>query len=278
MSLFNAIIFGLIQGATEFLPVSSSGHLYLTSMLMGCEPDIGYFIWLHVGTLIAVLIKYGKSFAKILFHPSKPQLWFLVTASVPTFVMAVIYKLFVPQQIERYLLPFGFLLTAVLLLLTHGLSKKANNNETEKKNFSALKMGYKRSVFTGIAQGLAVIPGLSRSGTTVSTMQLMGAERTSATEFSFLLSIPVIIGGAVADILAHMLDGNMVFAHGIDFSSVQGIFESATLWVNPFVGIVVSALTGILALSLFERLVKRNSLYKFAFYLPIPMLISVLLW
>ena len=146
MSLLNAVIFGLIQGATEFLPVSSSGHLYLASMLMGCEPDVGYFIWLHIGTLIAVLIKYGRSFIKILIRPSKPQLWFLVTASVPTFIMAVLYKVFIPSEVEKYLLPFGFMLTALLLLVTHRLSQKRN------AEFSALEMGFTRSLFTGISQ------------------------------------------------------------------------------------------------------------------------------
>lgn len=184
--------FGLIQGFTEFLPVSSSGHLLLVSALTGVECPLFMSVMLHVGTLFAVIIAYRKPLLQILRHPiSDKRLLYLVIASIPTFIIAAAVKFFLPEGIDKYILPVGFALTAALLLLS----------SLNKNKFSVGEKGVLPLLITGVAQGMACFAGLSRSGATICTMSLFDIKREESGEFSFLLSIPVILAGAAVELI-----------------------------------------------------------------------------
>lgn len=192
MNVWQSIFFGLIQGFTEFLPVSSSGHLLLVSALTGVECPLFMSVMLHVGTLFAVIIAYRKPLLQILRHPiSDKRLLYLVIASIPTFIIAAAVKFFLPEGIDKYILPVGFALTAALLLLS----------SLNKNKFSVGEKGVLPLLITGVAQGMACFAGLSRSGATICTMSLFDIKREESGEFSFLLSIPVILAGAAVELI-----------------------------------------------------------------------------
>lgn len=255
MTLFQAVIFGIVQGLTEFLPVSSSGHLYLIQTIMGTNEDIGFFIWLHVGTLAAVMVYYRKSLLELITHPKSKKLLYLLVASLPTFVIAVLFKLLMPTEIEKYLLPLGFLGTFILLLLS---------NPSKKAPLPLNSLGIHGALTVGTVQGLAVIPGLSRSGSTITALTKIGVNRDDAAEFSFLLSIPVILGGAGGDLLELITANSLTVTLGSD------------LYVK-LVAVVISAISGLMSLSIVEGFLKKGTFRSFAYYLPIPLLLSILL-
>jgi len=146
MNVWQSIFFGLIQGFTEFLPVSSSGHLLLVSALTGVECPLFMSVMLHVGTLFAVIIAYRKPLLQILRHPiSDKRLLYLVIASIPTFIIAAAVKFFLPEGVDKYILPVGFALTAALLLLS----------SLNKNKFSVGEKGVLPLLITGVAQGMA---------------------------------------------------------------------------------------------------------------------------
>lgn len=186
MSVWQAIIVGIIQGLTEFLPVSSSGHILITQRLLGVQSDLSFTLMLHVATLLAVCIVMRKELFLLIRTPKK---WgHVIVASL--FSLGVIFALrpLLDLALDGELLPFAFLLTAALLLAS-GFRKPI---KAEISCFDA--------AIIGAMQGLAVIPGLSRSGSTVSTSLLLGNEREKSVSFSFVLSIPIIIGSALLDV------------------------------------------------------------------------------
>lgn len=256
MKLWEAIVFGIIQGATEFLPVSSSGHLFLAQAFMESAADFGFFVWLHVGTLFAVCVFYRKTIFALLKNPRDKRLLCLILSSVPTFVIAAAFKFFMPENLGKYLLPTGFLGTFVLLLL--------NKPAPQRKNLAA--MSVRDALIVGTVQGLAVIPGLSRSGSTISALGFMGYGREESGEYSFLLSVPVIIGGAAADIFELISSGKPFFSG-----------ENSLDLLNKALGVAIAAVVGIFALNIVEKFLKTGNFRKFAWYLPVPLLISILL-
>lgn len=249
MNIWQSIFFGLIQGLTEFLPVSSSGHLMLVSALTGVECSLFFSVMLHAGTLLAVIIVFRKSIWQILRHPlSDKRLLYLTIASIPTFFIAAVVKFFLPQTLNKYILPVGFATTAVLLLLSN----------INKNKFSLGENGILPLLATGVAQGMAVFAGLSRSGTTISTMSLFHIKQSESGEFSFLLSIPVILGGAAVELIE-------AFASSAEIN-----------WTNVSVGVATAFLSGLLAICIVLRAIKSANLKWFACYMPIPFLLSLL--
>ena len=190
MNVFYAVIMGLLQGLTEFLPVSSSGHLVLFTRITGVQPDMFFDLFLHLATLFAVIIQFRKQSLAVIKKPFSPFSIKLIIATVITVVLAFVFKDVAEQSFNGKTLPFTFILTAVLLLTSRFFAKTPTHVPT-----------YFDSVVIGIAQGLAVFPGLSRSGTTVSTGKLLGVDEQENTSFCFLLSIPVIIGGTVLEVI-----------------------------------------------------------------------------
>lgn len=177
---------GLVQGLTEFLPVSSSGHLLLLERLGVAPPSVAVNLFLHVSTLIAVLVVLRKPVFDIIRHPFGEKTQWIVIASIPTAAIGIIFKMYFEDILLGKYLSVGFLLTAMLLLTVKP---------------TKIKLDRKISAFiVGISQGLAVVPGLSRSGTTISCMSALNYSADESAELSFLMSIPVIIGGAALEI------------------------------------------------------------------------------
>ena len=251
MTVLQSIFLGLLQGLTEFLPISSSGHLMLAEKLFDVQAGLFFDIMLHLGTLFAVVISLRHSLWQTIRHPIKSKkLLFLVVASIPTFALALLVKLFVPESIMQLLLPIGFALTIVLIILSDKLSKPRMRLE---------ESGWLPIVITGVTQGVAVFPGLSRSGTTISTMKLFGMNASDAAEFSFLLSIPVILASAA----------------GV---GLEALTTPVTIppWYCIVIGIVAAFLSGLVSVYMVMRAVKTKSWIWFAIYLIIPLTLSLI--
>lgn len=325
MEIWEALVLGIIQGLSEFLPISSSGHLLLIEKLGIGQENLFFNVMLHVGTLAAVLIALRKAWIPLVIQPfgdlkkllfrrknavkkqNKPRKQtvtsrqtaarkqttsrqtaarkqtpsgqatlseqtvacgqtdsslindketyeyqrvfgglsaskidgYLVLACVPTVAFAFAFKLLFPDLLEGKLLGCGFVLTAVLLYAGE------NFNSTK----SAL-LTPKTSILTGVLQGIAVLPGVSRSGTTISALTLQGVEKKAATTFSFLLSIPIILGSAL-------------------YESLDLFTGKATLSIAPAavaVGVISAFLSGLVAIKFFLKLIEKHSMTGFVIY------------
>lgn len=249
MTVLESIFLGLLQGFTEFLPVSSSGHLILAQKLWDIPGNLFFDVMLHLGTLLAVVIAMRKTIWQAIVNWKNKKLLYLIVASVPTFAIALLVKVFVPENLMTQLLPIGFALTIVLIVISHYLAKPKLRLE---------QSGFLPVIITGLTQGIAVLPGLSRSGSTISVLKLFGVNASDSAEFSFLLSIPVILASAVVE-----------------------IWEVAKVPVNiPWhcvaIGIVCAFLSGLVAVSMVLKAVKRKSWIAYAIYLVVPLVTSLI--
>ncbi len=239
MTWWQALILGIVQGASEFLPISSSGHLLLLEKLGVGQESLFFNIMVHVGTLLAVLIAMRRSWMPLLRRPIQKTTGYILLACVPTVALALIFKYLAPGLISGQLLGFGFVLTACLLTAS----------EMFKKSETALLNG-KKSILTGVLQGIAVLPGVSRSGATISVLRLQGVDKTEAANFSFLLSIPIIIGSAILE--------------GIDLARGSAALDIATLPL--IIGTVSAFISGLVSINFFIKLIKKHSMIGFAVY------------
>jgi len=183
MTFWRSVLFGLVQGLTEFLPVSSSGHLILLERMSLAPTSVFLNLTLHAATLLSVLIVMRKEVWSVIRHPIRSDLKYVCLSSFPTVAIALFFSAYAPALLEGSLLSFCFLATSAFLLLAEMLAKGERR-----------EIGVGRCLIVGAVQGLAVVPGLSRSGSTISALRLLGVEEERATAFSFLLSIPVIVG------------------------------------------------------------------------------------
>lgn len=251
MTILQSIFLGLLQGFTEFLPVSSSGHLLLAQKLFNVDAGLFFDVMLHLGTLLAVVIALRHSLWQVVRHPiSDKKFLFLIVASIPTFIIALLVKLFIPEAFLSKLLPIGFALTIILIVLSDRLAKPTLRME---------QSGWLPVIITGVTQGIAVLPGLSRSGSTISVMKLFKINASDAAEFSFLLSIPVILASAAVE------------GYGAINSAVT------TPWYCIVIGIVTAFLSGLVSVYMVMRAVKTKSWIWFAVYLIIPFVISIII-
>ena len=251
MSIIEAALLGLLQGLGEFLPISSSGHLLLGRMLLGLTIDESpaykmLDILLHVGTLIPVIIVFWKDWWSILKNPFKPKtLLLLFIASMPTLVVKVIFDDFIDGCDTGWFLGVSFLLTAVFLMVSEYVSGKLKSKTD--------KPGFLHAIVMGCMQGVALLPGISRSGSTLAGGLLSGLDRKSAAKFSFMMSAPAIAG-------ALLLEGKDAIENG---------------WINDLavvptiVGVIVSGVIGYLAIRFMLKLITRVSLNWFALYVAI---------
>ena len=192
MGILEAVFLGILQGVTEFLPVSSSGHLVLFQNIFETPGDMLFFdTMLHVGTLVAVFIVLWKDIAEILRHLFARFTWVLVVATIPAVVAGVLLGDFFEGAFEGTYLAFGFLITSLLLVLSEQIAarRKAKYNSKE-------QIGFGTALGVGCMQAVAILPGISRSGSTLSGSLMAGLDRSLAASFSFLMSIPVILGSA----------------------------------------------------------------------------------
>ena len=185
MKYWKALVVGIVQGVTEFLPVSSSGHLTLLARLGIAPTSVYYNLSLHLATLLALLLVMRREIWEIVRHPVRGEARYILLASLPTAGIALLIKWLAPALLTGALLGFGFLLTSLTLLLSEWLHRDSLGRE----------IGIGTSLVTGIAQGIAVLPGVSRSGATIAAARLAGVPMERAARFSFLLSVPVICGG-----------------------------------------------------------------------------------
>lgn len=249
MNAFIAIILGLVQGLCEFLPISSSGHLLLLQKIFGIS-DGGLFftVMLHLGTLAAVLVVYRKRIIEMLLHPVKQaKYWiWMIVATLVTAVMALVFKDVIDAANEGSLLGFCFLFTAELLVLCDFIRQKVECKLT------VPSMKWYHAVFIGFVQGVAILPGISRSGSTITGATLCSMKKEDAAEFSFLLSIPAILGGAVLEIPGAVSAG----AANIN-------------WLSVVLGVAAAAVSGYFAVRFMIKLITKHSLWGFAIYTAI---------
>lgn len=244
MNPLKAAILGLVQGLCEFLPVSSSGHLVLLQNIFEIEEGALFFdTMLHIGTLIAVFIVYRKTILALLKKPFQKLTAMLVIATLATVAVTVLFGDRLESIFGGEFLGFGFLLTAVVLTVNEKLSKG-------KGDLSAMKP--LSAVGVGLMQGVAILPGVSRSGSTIAGARLFGLDKDSAAEFSFLLSIPAILGSLVLQLPDVITEG------------ISGIS-----WGSLLIGTLVAAISGYFAIRWMLRLIKEKSLKGFAVYVGI---------
>ncbi len=256
MTLIQSIILGIVQGLTEFLPVSSSGHLVLTSKLLNIAPNIAFDVLLHFATLLAVCLFFIDDIIRMirafLFDRSPENPYFklgllIIIASVPTALIGFGFEKKLEALFSSTFYVGCFLiLTGVLIMLAENFGRARKNEK---------KVSFLDALIIGTAQGCAIAPGLSRSGTTISASLLMGLNRKLAARFSFLLSIPAILGVSIFK--------------AKDIVSGFG--------VNELAGFVLAAVSGYLAIMLFMKMIQKKNIKIFAYYCFIVGILSILL-
>lgn len=250
MNLFQSVTLGIIQGLTEFLPVSSSGHLVIFHKLLQVSPNIPFDAAMHLATLLAVIIYFFKDLLKLLGE-SRKTLLLIIIASIPTALMGFFLKDFFEGLFHStFAVGISLLITGGLLLVAETLPQKRKND----KDATILD-----ALVIGTFQGLAITPGISRSGSTIAASLMRGLKRDFAARFSFLLSIPAILG-------AGLLQAKEITNLG---SSQIGLF-------NLLAGIIAAFFSGYLAIKYFMRLISRHSIKPFAYYCFILGLIIIL--
>lgn len=237
-----AFILGLIQGLTEFLPISSTGHLYLGRNLFNLnEAGLLLDTMLHIGTLLAVFVFYKDEFIKILKNPFGKLTWLLVIGTIPAVIVGLAFKDYF-DGISKTGATIGweFLLTGCLLWYAETIQQGRRKMED---------IGYGDALFIGSFQAAAIFPALSRSGLTIAAALIRKLDRETAAYFSFLLSTPAIVGAIVLQ-LGDLLDGQ---GEQIALSSLA-------------VGILSSAIFGYIAVKWMIQYLKKHSLKVFAVY------------
>lgn len=258
MNLLEAIILGIIQGLTEFLPVSSSGHLELAKAILGDtsvpEESLTFTVVLHFATALSTIVIFRKEVAEIfkgLFQFKwNDELKFSLKIII-SMIPAVIVGLLFEKELESFfggkiLLVGGMLLVTAILLL---LADKAKRTDK--------KVSFTNSVIIGISQAIAMLPGISRSGATISTSVLLGIDRTRAARFSFLMVVPLIFGKIGKDILSGDLN----------FQSSEMLPISA--------GFIAAFLAGLLACKWMIAIVKKSKLSYFSIYCAVVGFIAI---
>lgn len=273
MTTLEAIVLGIIQGLTEFLPVSSSGHLVLFQQLFGLkEAELFFDVCVHLGTLAAVIVVFHWEIKNIIMallrlvssasrketvlqqvgsDPGLKMALLIVIGSIPTAVLGLMFHGIADQLFSSSLFT-GLMLMVTGLLLWLTRRAKAGNQGVHIAGFSKTK-----AFIIGIVQGLAIIPGISRSGSTISIGLLLGIDRETAARYSFLLSIPAIVGAGALS----LKDGLSQADPAIRFS---------------LMGAAAAALVGYAALKVLLRMVRKGRLYVFAPYCWLAGILAIL--
>jgi undecaprenyl-diphosphatase len=229
------LLLGIIQGLTEFLPVSSSGHLVLLKYWLGFKgAGVIMEVTLHFATLLAIIIFFRK---KILDYVTKEKILEIIVGTIPIAILGIVLKDKIESLFSNYLLvTFTLSLTGLILFI----SRRAKENKVE--------LDLRTAFIIGIAQALALTPGISRSGFTVAAALLLGLNREKAFEFSFILAIPALLG-----------------AFMINIPDILGTNAEEILSLLP--GTLAAFLSGLLALWIFYRIITKRDLYLFSYYL-----------
>ncbi|PLX99832.1 MAG: UDP-diphosphatase [Desulfuromonas sp.] len=249
MTLEQAIALGALQGATEFLPVSSSGHRAIAQSLISgfSQPGVLFDVLLHVGTMIAVAIYFWKDLRKLLTAPfrqddsagnDRRMLLLLIVGSIPTAIIGLAGKDYATALFHN--IP----VVAAMLIVTGSI---LFISERLRKGEGSSNIGYGDAIIAGIAQGLAIIPGISRSGSTIASLLLRGIDGESAARFSFLLAMPAIFGATL-----------------LSLDDIQKV--SPAEMTSYIAGTGAALMIGLLSIHFLLAIIRRKRLYYFAIY------------
>lgn len=261
MSWIDALILGIIQGLTEFLPVSSSGHLELGKVMLGDrsvpEESMLFTVLVHGATALSTIVVFRRDIFQIVgelfefkWNESTRFVVFVILSMIPAAFVGLAFEENLDKLFEGNILLVGvmLLLTAILLLLAD------RAKHTEKK------VTWRSALIVGISQAIAILPGVSRSGATISTSVLLGIDRARAARFSFLMVIPLILGKMILDI-ADLMSGEVLVSHDQSIALVTGF--------------VAAFLSGLVACTWMISLVKKAKLYYFSIYCAIVGIIAI---
>ncbi len=256
MNSIEAFVLGIIQGLTEFLPVSSSGHLKLFQHLLGFKNLDQYMLFdviCHLGTLIAIIIYFRHPIWKIVTGDTVKLLQIML-ATLPLFPLALLLKPIKSLYNAPQYLGFFFLLTAIILYVGITFSKVVPQQNRSR---------WKGPFIIGLSQALAILPGVSRSGSTISSARLVGWSTAEAMEFSFLLALPAILGATTLEL--------------INFSK-QPYMDIQIDPLQYFIGFLSSFIFGIIALKLLRYIAIRNNFIYFVWYCGLLGIFTLLLF
>ena len=248
MEWFEAILLGLVQGLTEFLPVSSTGHLTIGKELLGIETsNLKFEVVVHAATVTSTLVVFRKEILNLLsglfkfkMNPETEYLFKIAVSMIPVFVIGMFFK----DQVEA-IFGSGLLIVGISLLVTASLLMLTNLIKPKERELT-----YGRAFVIGIAQAVAVLPGLSRSGSTISTGMLLGVKKDEIAKFSFLMVLVPVLGEAFLEL-------------------VSGEFTAPSSEISPLalsLGFISAFLSGLFACKVMIALVKRAKLTPFAVY------------
>jgi undecaprenyl-diphosphatase len=244
VTVLQAIILGVIQGLTEFLPVSSSGHLVIFQHLMGLrEGTLAFDVLLHMGTLVAVSVAFWDDILAILRKPLSKLTYLVVVGCIPAGLMGFFLQPLFEQAFQSLLVVgLGLLITGTILKVSEKIAARSFDMK------GVQDTSYTDVIFIGLLQGIAIVPGISRSGSTIAAGLMAGLERTWAARYSFLVAIPVILGAGMAQ------------AKDISFQGMNG-------YVAPYIaGFTCAALFGYVAIRIVMQLVRQGRLSIFSYY------------
>jgi len=249
LELLDALILGIIQGITEFLPVSSSGHLELAKSILGAEglaeQQLSFTVVLHFATALSTMVIFRKDIGEIilgLFNTKDSESRNFALKIILSMIPAVVIGLFFEEALES-LFSGQVIFVGGMLLVTGGLLYIADRSKENQK-----KVSYSHAVIIGIAQGIAMLPGISRSGATIATAVLLKVDKSKAARFSFLMVIPLIFGKVAKDLLS----GTIAF-EGTDSPGL-------------IMGFCAAFVSGLSACQWMLTLVKKSKLFYFAIY------------
>ncbi|MCI5681533.1 MAG: undecaprenyl-diphosphate phosphatase [Bacteroidales bacterium] len=254
MSWWEAIILGIVQGLTEFLPVSSSGHLEIGQALLGTasEENLTFAIVVHTATVLSTLVilwaevakLFRGTFSTLKWNAEKDYVAKILVSMIPVFIVGMFFK----DQVEAFF-GHGLLLVGICLIIT-ALLLWMSEFLTKRMHSSGHEVTYRDAIIIGCAQAVAVLPGLSRSGTTIATGLLCGVKKESVAQFSFLMVLIPILGEAFLDLLKLL---------GREMTTTIG-------WLPLLLGFIAAFLTGCFACRFMLNIVRRQKLIYFAVY------------
>lgn len=264
MNLLQAAILGVIQGLTEFLPVSSSGHLTFGAKFFGLpSPGLSFSIWVHVGTAFATVAMLHQEIAwllKGLFAPETQKdrqrvltvIGYIIAASVPAAIVGLLFDDLIETSFSSSIVAsIGLIITGCFLqMLKPGMKSGARNRrmpvESQQPVLSTVTLP--KSLTVGVCQAIAIVPGISRSGITITSGVLSGMSREDAARFSFLLSLPAVFGAGLLDIRSVL------------------VAKTPVITVHNLIGALISFLVGLFALRFMFKTVREGELWKFSYY------------
>tara|TARA_B100001250_G_scaffold292502_1_gene254132 strand:- start:116 stop:886 length:771 start_codon:yes stop_codon:yes gene_type:complete len=243
MNYIEALILGILQGLTEFLPISSSGHLVIAQYFLGVvNKGLFFEVILHLGTLISIIFYYYKDLKKIFFNylkgdcDTKIYVNCLILATLPASIVGFLFQNVIENAFIPSLVKWMFVITGLFVGLTYFIKNKTNK-----------KMIWSIAIIIGFAQIFALLPGISRSGITISCALFMGIKHEKAAKFSFYMAIPILMGAT--------------FLQLISLDNYKDIFS-----VSIFVAFISSALSGYLVINFLLNIITKGKFYLFSIY------------